>query len=116
MLRFLPLALSLLALLWVGLGSDPVPRGFQYQDKLYHFVGFFVLALTLRLAFPRLKLAWLLGLGIATAVAIEAVQFPMANRDASLGDMIANVAGIVAGWLASRWIRDRWRRTAPGDA
>jgi len=115
-LRLLPLALALSALLWVGLGADPVAKGFPYQDKLYHFVGFFVLALTLRLAFPRLKLAWFLGLGIGTAVVIEAVQFFMIDRDASLGDMIANVAGIVLGWLASRWIRGRWRGGAAGQA
>ena len=116
MLRLLPLSLALLALLWVGLGPDSVPQSFRYQDKLYHFVGFFVLALTLRLAFPQLKLVWFLGLGIGTAVAIEAVQFFMIDRDASLGDMIANVAGIVLGWLASRWIRGRWRGGAAGQA
>ena len=116
MLRLLPLALALFALLWIGLGADPVSKSFPYQDKLYHFAGFFVLALTLRLAFPWLKLARFLSLGIGTAVVIEAVQFFMVDRDASLGDMIANVAGIVLGWLTSRWIRGRWRRAAAGDA
>ena len=114
-MRLLPLALALCALLWVGLGADPIAKSFPGQDKVYHFVGFFVLALTLRLAFPRLALAWFLGVGIGTAVAIEAVQFFMVDRDASLGDMIANVAGIVVGWLASRWIRGRWRGVEAGE-
>lgn len=114
MLRLVPLVLALLALLWVGLGADPIPKSFPHEDKLYHFVGFFVLALTLRLAFPRLALVWFLALGLGTAVAIEAVQFFMESRDASLGDMIANVAGIVMGWLASRWIRGRWRGVEAG--
>lgn len=115
MLRFLPLVLALLALLSIGLSPDPIPKSFPYQDKLHHLAGFSVLALTLRLAFPQLKLVWFLGLGIGTAVAIEAVQFFMSDRDASPGDMMANVAGIVLGWLTSRWIRRRWRPAAPGD-
>ncbi|MBA3486734.1 MAG: hypothetical protein H0T88_06035 [Lysobacter sp.] len=38
----------------------------------------------------------------------------MIDRDASLGDMTANIAGIVLGWLPSRWIRGRWL-PAQGD-
>jgi len=67
------------------------------NDKLLHFLAFYVLSLSAACAAPRLHPVWigaaLLGLGIA----IEILQMaPLIGRSASFLDLLADLAGIAA--------------------
>ena len=64
-IRTLPFVAVLAVILFAGLKPDPVPQLFSQQDKLHHMLGFAALAFSLRLAFPRLPLGWLVGASFA---------------------------------------------------
>ncbi len=111
--RTLPFIAVLAVLIFSGLKPEPVPQVFDDQDKLHHLCGFAAFMFTLRLAFPRWHVFWAAVLSLATGLLIEVGQSFLPNRQASLGDMLANSLGVLVGWgcwyLASRWYR---RRTA----
>ncbi|MCQ4346640.1 VanZ family protein [Pseudomonas stutzeri] len=106
-LRLLPFAGVLLGVVAAGLGSTPVPELFRHQDKLHHLAGFAALAFTARLAFPRLHAGWLLSGSLLLALLIELGQELIPSRTPSLGDMSANLLGVLLGWFAGRWLPDR---------
>ena len=84
----------LVALAPTGSGDDWFPQA----DKLRHACAFIVLWMLGRQAHvrPGWRLAvLLLGFGVA----IELAQGLTSYRDASLGDVGADMAGILAGWL-----------------
>lgn len=84
----------LLALSPTGGGADWFPQA----DKLRHACAFIVLWMLGRQAWvrPGWRLAaLLLGFGVA----IELAQSMTSYRDASFGDVGADMAGILAGWL-----------------
>ena len=87
-------------LLVFGLSAEPLPQVFRHQDKLHHVLGFAVFACSLRFAFPAMSLVRTFMVGLVVAIAIEAVQHWLPGRTSSLGDMAANVAGLLLGvWL-----------------
>lgn len=95
---------------WAGAGQNHRNLSLP-ADKIQHAVGFYVLMLTVLGAFPRWT-CWLLAAAVfLLGAGIELVQ-PLAGRQGSLEDLLADLAGIAAAVLPC-WIRGRRSRTAP---
>jgi VanZ family protein len=83
-----------------------VPSGPPGVDKIVHFSLFAVLALTGRWAgVARGVLAGLLVLYAAASELLQGTE--LVNRDASVGDLLADSAGVVAGLLLWRLLASR---------
>jgi VanZ family protein len=119
-LRSLPFIAVLAVILFSGLRPEPVPQIFDQQDKLHHVVGFAALMFTLRLAFPQWRVLWAIMVSLSAALLIEIGQSLLPNRQASLGDMLANTFGVLLGWgcsyLAYQWYLRRIGVTTNIDA
>ena len=89
-------------LLTAGLRSRPIPQFFVQEDKLHHFIGFFALSFSCRLAFLQSKLCWIASGCVLAGVLIEYTQALMPLRTASFYDALANTAGVTLG-LAVAW-------------
>lgn len=78
---------------------------FEGEDKVVHFIMYFGLMALLTLSF-RLeknflkKFVTILIFGIVLAVMTEIIQSYIPGRDASWGDLIANLIGLFAGYFA----------------
>lgn len=98
----------------IGLFSalTPVPAGLpSFNDKLVHAAGFMVFMLWFGgifepRAMPRVALA-LAGYGLL----IELLQGLTLTRQAEALDLVADVAGILLGWLLSAAGLSRWCTT-----
>ncbi|EGN75203.1 VanZ like family protein [Idiomarina sp. A28L] len=78
---------------------SPSVANFAHADKVVHFGLFFVLAITMHLAFrPRLWLA--LPILLIYAVTIEIVQHYVPGRGADIWDVIADMVGVLGFYLA----------------
>ncbi|AOE83174.1 hypothetical protein THL1_626 [Pseudomonas sp. TCU-HL1] len=109
-LRALPFFVVLAVVLFSGLKPEPVPQVFDQQDKLHHLLGFAAFAFTLRLAFPRPHFIWLLLASLGAALVIELGQGLLPHRTPSVGDMLANGLGVLAGWVSSLLVQGwLWR-------
>lgn len=100
-LRVVPFLVVLAIILFTGLRPEPVPQVFDQQDKLHHMLGFAALIFTLRMAFPQWRVFWCIVLSLGAATLIELGQSLLPNRQASLGDMLANAVGVLLGWGCS---------------
>jgi VanZ family protein len=90
-------AVVLAVLLYAGLREQPVPELFHEEDKLHHVLGFAVLAVSMRMAFPRGRLRWQLPALLALAAGIELVQKLMPERTGSVWDLLAGAFGVTLG-------------------
>lgn len=119
-LRALPFLVVLAVILFSGLRPEPVPQVFNQQDKLHHLLGFAALIFTLRLAFPQWRAFWTIAVSLGAATLIEVGQSLLPNRQASLGDMLANTLGVLFGWgcshLAYLWYLRRIGVTTAPEA
>jgi VanZ family protein len=97
LVRRVPLLLVVVLLLVSGLLVQPA-EGIPHQDKLHHVIGFFCLALALRMAFPRLGAIDALVLSVAAACSVEMGQALLPERTSSVADVAAGVAGALLGW------------------
>ena len=84
-------------LLFTGLRSQPIPELFAQEDKLHHFIGFFALAFSCRLAFLHIRLLWLAIGCVLAGLLIEYAQALLPLRTASFYDALANTAGVTLG-------------------
>ena len=93
-------------LLFTGLRTRPIPQLFAQEDKLHHFIGFFALSFSCRLAFLHIRLLWLAIGCVLAGLLIEYAQALIPLRTASLYDALANTAGVALGlsvaWCCSR--------------
>lgn len=80
----------------IAVGEAPSRLVWEDQDKLEHFMAFFILMVLGVFAYPRRALATT-GMGLlAFGVLIEVVQaMPIFSRDADLYDVLADGAGVV---------------------
>ncbi len=79
------------------------PSLFEHSDKVLHMVTFAVLTVLALLSWPgrlRLVAGALLGYGVL----IEVLQSFTPTRSPSLGDVVADAAGIALGLALARWI------------
>ena len=88
-------------LLFTGLRTRPIPQVFAQEDKLHHFIGFFALAFSCRLAFLPVKLHWIAIGCVLIGVLIEYAQALIPLRTASFYDALANTAGMALGLLVA---------------
>ena len=84
-------------LLFTGLRNRTVPQFFAQEDKLHHFIGFFALAFSCRLAFLHIRLLWLAIGCVLAGLLIEYAQALLPLRTASFYDALANTAGVTLG-------------------
>ena len=89
-------------LLFTGLRSQPIPEFFAQEDKLHHFIGFFALSLSCRLAFMQVRLLWIALGCVLAGILIEYAQELVPLRTASLYDALANTVGVATG-LSLAW-------------
>jgi len=89
---------------YLSLVSDPGPVFVSVWDKLLHVICWFVLLLSLRLAWQRLPGFYWGALGLfAYSTLIEILQTLNPDRQFSLGDVIANGVGIALGCVVAHW-------------
>lgn len=113
--QFILLLLLYSYLSLTGTPGDHVPL---YNDKLMHFAGYTLAGLSLSAAAPNWSLVskWLFLLCYSSL--IEVIQHWVPVREFSLGDILANSLGALAGvglgaFLPKRWLsadHSAWRR------
>jgi VanZ family protein len=90
------LAAAMAAIAWFAFIPAP-PAGIErVWDKLQHAFAFLVLSALLDLAMPARGAGFKILLAFGYGALIEAVQSQLSWRDASLRDLLADVAGIGA--------------------
>ncbi len=97
-------AVSMLAVLP---NYDALPPIVSVSDLLNHATAFFVLYILLRCAHAGLSTGTVWGLLTGYALLIEAVQFFLPTRFASLSDVAADAAGVLAASLLLAVLRRR---------
>lgn len=112
-----PLAMAALAV-WIAsvaavaymslLPDVEMPGDFPDVDKVYHLAGYAWLAFLPCFAFARKRVGLFASLSmILVGCALEYAQGFVPGRMASLGDMIANTAGVALGVVVGRILRYR---------
>jgi VanZ family protein len=96
---------------WLALTPSPPDAISRFSDVLLHAFAFTYLTFALGLAWPGLRLRWVIGWMFAFGVAIEVLQSFEAARVASLKDILVDGAGIAVGVLLLRTVGDWSRRT-----
>lgn len=106
------------AVSWLAFTSVSVRPAQISSDKVNHALAFFVLAMLIDNAFPRVRFlrvkVWPL---IVYGVLIEVIQ-RFVSRDPSWLDLLADGVGITLYWLLRKWLRRllRGRREQPEQA
>jgi VanZ family protein len=99
-------AIMILAVTAVSTPSAP-DIGVSWQDKIYHFLEYFIFGALVFRAFPDLHRRRRLGgghlllflFGLSYAAIDETVQYFVPRRDSSFGDWTADAAGYVTAGL-----------------
>lgn len=83
---------------------------FSNIDKLFHFTSYFSATLILCLVLSRKRKYCLLYavVLVITAFGTELAQYHIPNRTGSIGDIIANITGIIAGIIMTIILRKRF--------
>ncbi len=103
------LAIALLLTTWATLTPSPVPLA-GGSDKLAHAATFVLLAWLADAAWPARRPRWTALLLLALyGGGIELIQGTVPNREPSLADLIANIAGLAGySFLIGPWLRNRF--------
>lgn len=92
--------LSLVAIVYLAVTSEPFPVPSAPSDKINHLIAFTELTILARLAWPArgllLQITGLLGLGLL----LELTQAWLPHRHFSLWDLAADGVGILVGLIA----------------
>ena len=113
-MRALPFQACLAVFLYGMFRPESPPELFEQSDKALHLLAFGALALTSRLAFPRLP-GWLLwSTLLALAPLLEWLQkYLQPARQFSELDIAANLLGVALGWLGWLCLLQLRRRLFP---
>jgi VanZ family protein len=103
--KFLLLIIGLVLLYVTLMPSVHVHSHFRHMDKVFHFIGFGAFAFALMLAFPRLKVYWVILVSMGLGVSVEIIQSFIPRRAFSYWDMVADLFGILFAVLAVVLIR-----------
>ncbi len=92
------------------LAFGPAQQGIQAQwnDKVQHGVGFFVMALLAYQAHPQVRSAVIIAGLSLFGLAIECVQAYLPHRQFSLLDWVADIVGILLYWLLANLMVRVW--------
>jgi len=84
---------------------DPLPDFVSLSDVLNHFTAFFTLFLLHAAAYPDMTSSKRLALFLVYGLFIEAVQYFLPTRDASLKDFAVDAAALIAALVFVRLYR-----------
>ncbi|RUO20482.1 hypothetical protein CWE08_08260 [Aliidiomarina iranensis] len=107
---FLLVVVVVSALFVVQTPPTPAAASFPNADKVVHFGLFFILATTMHLAF-RARLLIAIPLLLVYAVVIEIVQHHIPGRGAEVLDVVADMLGVLAFYLARALYKNRKKRS-----
>ncbi len=92
---FWPLLVFVSAMAWLPVRNPALTQ--QHPDKLNHIAAFVVLTVMLYLGYPEIRIAHVVLLMFAYGLLIEVVQYLLAYRHFSTGDILADAVGITLG-------------------
>ncbi|AZE62671.1 MULTISPECIES: glycosyltransferase family 2 protein [Pseudomonas fluorescens group] len=93
---------------------QPAPYLFEHSDKVMHLMAFGGLTVCSRIAFEKARPALVVSVLLLLAPALEWLQhYVQPAREFSLGDIAANLAGVVLG-AAVCWLLGQIRRRPQG--
>lgn len=95
---------SLIAILVLAVipDSDSFPAIVRLSDKLNHFAAFLVLAVLIDISHPDRRLLWKLYMLLGYGILIEAVQRFIPYREFSIGDLSADLFGLLTYFILRR--------------
>ncbi len=100
----LSFAIGVLAVTWLSLVPQDALPEINMWDKLQHAMTYTALAICGAVGFLGRRPLLIVSIGlIVLGCSLEAAQAAVPSRDPSIGDAIANIAGIALG-LAAAWI------------
>jgi VanZ family protein len=90
------------AIVWLSLMPSPPSVGFEYSDKLGHFVAYGALMYWFcqLYASRTARLGYAIGFA-AMGIALEFIQGALGYRSFEVADMGANALGVLLGWAAA---------------
>lgn len=95
---------ALVFLLSVVPSYDYLPGAFRINDKINHFVAFFMLSLLFDAAYGSLPVPGKGGILLFYGLAIELVQFFLPYRECSIVDWSVDIVAIAFYFAASRFV------------
>lgn len=89
--------LSLLVSLQLSLSPVHTSEGMLINDKLAHYLGYFVMVMVLDFAYsPGRYLIFKIGVIVGYSIIIEVAQNFIPSREMSIHDLLANVLGVLS--------------------
>lgn len=116
-LRVLQFWLFLLYCTYLSLTPSPHEVLIEsFSDKFLHFTGYLLLLVSLDLAYrPQRSLPIKIAVLLGYSLLIECAQSLISNRSFSIGDLFANLTGLLTAWLLMVVLRAyRLRGQHPG--
>lgn len=90
------------AIVWLSLTPSPPEPGFEFGDKLGHFLAYGVLMFWFAILHRSTNVRLAYGAGwIALGITLEFAQGATGYRSLELGDIAANALGVLAGAAAA---------------
>ena len=103
----LSFTIGVLAVTWLSLAPQDALPEIDMWDKLQHAMTYTVLAICGAVGFLGHRQRLMIGVGlIVLGCSLEVAQAAIPGRNPSMGDAVANIAGIALG-LAAAWIGNR---------
>ncbi len=103
----LSFTIGVIAVTWLSLTPRDALPGIDMWDKSQHLMTYAVLAICGAVGFLGRRPRLIVGVGlIVLGCGLEVAQAAVPGRNPSIGDAVANFAGITLG-LATAWIADR---------
>ena len=103
----LSFTVGVLAVSWLSLVPQDALPEIDIWDKLQHAMAYAVLAICGAVGFLGRRPLLIVGVGlIVLGCTLEMAQAAVPGRYPSIGDAVANIAGIALG-LAAAWIRNQ---------
>jgi len=103
----LSFTIGVLAVTWLSLTPRDALPEIHMWDKPQHLMAYAVLAICGAIGFLGRRPRLIIGVGlIVLGCSLEVAQAAVPGRNPSVGDAVANIAGIALG-LAAAWIGNR---------
>ena len=102
-----------LLVVWGSLIPSSVIQVPLYNDKLLHFISYFVLAAMGVTAFRARRPALLVVLGLMVLGGVLEIIQDFVGRQTSIADQLANTLGVLVGGILARLVVERLRRRFP---
>lgn len=89
---------------WFSLTPRLPPFGlsFEVMDKVVHFIAYFTLMIWFAFLYLRTAHIWIAAALLALGVALEGAQHVSGYRLFEVADIVADAAGVLAGFLLAR--------------